>query len=386
MNTNSLIDRARALAPEVRASADETELNRTISNELAASIRDADLFAVLVPKEVGGQGADLVTALEVIEIISHADGSTGWSLMANASGASLVAAHVGDSAAEAIFGASDGRATVAGMLGPGGSCVAVDGGFRGSGSFHFGSGAAHADWIACGVLVIEDGKPRKLPSGAVELRALVVPRDAVKFDTDWNVIGLSGTGSYDYRLAETFVAADYSFVVTSLDYRRGGREFDLGVFGLAALGHAAVALGITGRALEEIATSAPGRKRLGYPDGIGNHPVFLHEFAHIEAMYQGARAYTYDVFRQAQHVIDTGGELSSVQRHRFRHALTYVHRVGEEVVEWCYRWAGTEALRRPHPLGRCLGDIHGATQHLFVDPLTYVDAAPAIVESWQVGD
>jgi alkylation response protein AidB-like acyl-CoA dehydrogenase len=135
--------------------------------------------------------------------------------------------------------------------------------------------------------------------------------------------------------------------------------------------------------LEEIAGIAPDKKRLGYREGVGNHPLFLHDFAHYEAMYQSARAYLYDLFGQAQAILVGGGDLDDEMRHRFRQALTYIHRVGEDVVDWCYRWAGTDALRNPHPLGRCLRDMHAATQHLFVDPLTYVDAAPAIIDGWR---
>lgn len=386
MTAQRLLAHARDLEPTVRDAAEETERTGTLPASLVTLLRDSGLFAVLVPQEVGGEGADLLTAMEAIEIVSRADGSTGWSLMANCTATALTAAHCGDRAVEAIFGASDGRAILAGMLAPGGTSIVVDGGYRMSGEYRFGSGSGHADWLGAGTLVIVNGKPRKLASGAAEVRVVVVPRDAVVFRGNWDVFGLNGTGSFDYAVPEQFVDDDFSYELTRLQPRRGARLFEIGVFGFSSLGHAAVALGITARALAEIARLAPGKKRLGYRDGVGNHPIFLHEFAHHEAMYQAARAYTYDVFGKAQSLLDDGGELSDELRQRFRQALTYVHRVGSEVVEWCYRWAGTDALRNPHPLGRCMRDMHGATQHLFVDPLSYVDAAPSLVASWRGTD
>jgi alkylation response protein AidB-like acyl-CoA dehydrogenase len=383
VSVHPLLERAHDLDPLIRRMADETEAAGTLPPALAATLREAGLFSALVPAEVGGEGADLLTALEAIETVSRADGSTGWAVMANASAGAMVAAHVGDRAAEAIFGSTGGKAVIAGQLSPGGSCIPVDGGYKGGGSYHFGSGSGHADWLTAGMLVLEDGKPRKLPSGLVEVRVAVVPRAAVQFSGNWDVMGLNGTGSFDYEMAEQFVDADYTFLVVDRYPRRGGRLFEVDVFGLAALGHGAVALGIAARAIEEIARIAPAKKRLGYRDGVGQHPLFLHDFAHTEAEHQAARAYLYDVFGRAQAILDAGGELTDEHRARFRQALTYVHHVAERVVEACYRWAGTDAFRVPSVLGRCLRDIHGATQHLFVDPLTYVDAAPAILRSWQ---
>ncbi len=384
MTEHPLVEQANDLDALIRRTADETERTGTLPNSLVTELRDAGMFAAMVPAEAGGGGADLVTAIQVIETLSRADGSTGWAVMANATAGAFVAAHVGDSAVEAIFGASRGRAVVAGMLAPGGSSVAVDGGYRGSGSYHFGSGSGHADWLAAGTLVVQDdGKPRRLPSGLAEVRVLVVPRHAAELTGNWDVLGLAGTGSFDYEVPEQFVGEDFTVEVMLRTPRRGGRHFEVGIHGLSAVGHGAVALGISARALEEIARSAPGKKRLGYREGVGAHPLFLHDFVHHEAMHQAARAYLYEVIRSAQATLDAGGELTDEQRQRFRQALTYVHRVAAEVVANCYRWAGTAALREPHPLGRCLRDINGATQHLFVDPLSYVDAAPALLTSWR---
>jgi alkylation response protein AidB-like acyl-CoA dehydrogenase len=220
-------------------------------------------------------------------------------------------------------------------------------------------------------------------AGRVEVRALVLPRDQVVFTGNWDVAGLAGTGSFDYTVPEQRIDDDFTFEVSCTEPRRGRRLFEVGIFGLASLGHGAVALGIMARALEEIAALVPGKNRIGYGGPIGDHAVFQHEFTHHEAMYQAARAYLFQTFGEAQRILDGEAPLPDELRHRFRQALTYVHRVGPEVVNWCYRWAGTDALRNPHALGRCVRDMNGATQHLFVDPMTYVDAAPALMRAWQ---
>ena len=299
-------------------------------------MRESGLFWILLPAEMGGLGASVTSAMDVFEAVSRADGSSGWTLMANSLATAVVAAYCGDEAIERIFGPGHPTSVVAGMLGPGGECIEVDGGYRGSGHYSFGSGSGHADWLAAGMFVLEDGRPRQLATGQPEVQVCVIPRSAIELVGNWDVMGLVGTGSYDYVVPDQFVEAGFSFERTSLQPRRGGPIFGFGVAGLGCAGHAAVALGITARALEEIAGLAQQKKRPAYPSVVGDHPLFLHGFSHHEAAYQAARAYAHQLFGEAQETVEAGGELSALTRQRFRQCATYVHSVTADVVQWCY--------------------------------------------------
>jgi alkylation response protein AidB-like acyl-CoA dehydrogenase len=74
------LDVARALAPQIRARADEIEAARELPADLVMELANARLFKVALPEAEGGLGADILTALRVIEEVSRADGSTGWCL------------------------------------------------------------------------------------------------------------------------------------------------------------------------------------------------------------------------------------------------------------------------------------------------------------------
>jgi alkylation response protein AidB-like acyl-CoA dehydrogenase len=213
----------------------------------------------------------------------------------------------------------------------------------------------------------------------------IVPRDAARLTGNWDVMGLVGTGSFDYEVPEQFVPAGYTFERTTLVYERGGPLFSFGVPGFASAGHTAVALGITARALEEVAVVAAGKKRPAYLTVVGDHPLFGHGFAEKEAAYQAARAYAHQVFSEAERTVHSGAPLSAATRQRFRQVATYTHYVAADVVGWCYSWAGTDALRHPSALGRCQRDILGATQHVYVDPATMVDAGAEILTAWREG-
>src|SRR5881409_4136968 len=76
----SPLDVARALAPRIRERADEIEAARELPRDLVLEIANAQLFKVALPEAEGGLGADILTALRVIEEVARADGSTGWCL------------------------------------------------------------------------------------------------------------------------------------------------------------------------------------------------------------------------------------------------------------------------------------------------------------------
>lgn len=376
---------ARELADEVAivfdAEADRTEEGRTLSPKAVEATRDAGLFWMAVPTSLGGLGLDVVSLIEVVEALSRADGSAGWTVMANALSTGVASAFCDDDTVETMFGGSE-KAIVAGMLGPGGRAVEVDGGILGSGAYSFGSGAAHASWIGAGMFVIEHDRPRTLPSGLPEVRVCVLPRDRVRMLDNWDVMGLVGTGSFDYEVPEQFIPAGASFERTSIEPRRGGPIFTLGIAGFGAAGHGAVALGIAARALEEISVLAPTKKRPGYPSSVADHPVFRHELARQDAAHQAVRAFLFEVYRDAQATVMAGRQLTTLQRARFRQSVTYLHEVAADVVRFCYQWGGSDALRNPSPLGRCMRDMAGATQHVYVDPMTLVDAAPPVLADW----
>ena len=80
-----MLARADALAPEFRARAAEGETNRTMPADLAAKVKKAGLFRLSLPASLGGWEADPITLFEVIEKLSYADGSAGWTMLIGSS-------------------------------------------------------------------------------------------------------------------------------------------------------------------------------------------------------------------------------------------------------------------------------------------------------------
>ena len=376
------VDRAAKVADLVEREADETERAGTMTRPVIDALVDSNLFWILLPSDLGGGGQGVVPFLEVVEELTRADASSGWSYMANAGSIGLAAGFLQPEATREMFGGPN-KAITAGQLGPIGRGTEAEDGYRFSGNYQFGSGSAHASWIGGGFLVEEAGRIQIGADGTPDARVAFLPRDCATFLGNWDVTGLVGTGSHDYRIDDQAVPREFTYPRTGAAPVRGEPVFALGHVSLGIAGHAAVALGLMKCALGEVARITDGKKRVGYPGPVGDHPLFLQGLAKHDAMYRSARGYVLDVFGDAEAKAATGRPVTSAEHARIRQASTWVHDVASEVVGFCRLWGGTQAFRNPTRLGRVVRDLSVATQHVLVDPVTLVDAGAVIVGTWR---
>ncbi|HEY3669705.1 MAG TPA: acyl-CoA dehydrogenase family protein [Acidimicrobiia bacterium] len=369
---------AQGLADLIGAEAERSEADATLSPVVVEAFHATGLFGLMVPKELGGEEADLPTVLSVYEEVCRADGSAGWTLLANATTSAFAGAYTGPAAVAAMF---DGpRVPVAaGQFSPRGTAVRTDAGdsFSISGRYSFGSGSAHSPWIGGGAFELRDGDFVAAPSGLPVIRAYFVPRDRVEFLDNWDVMGLAGTGSYDYEVPEQAVPEDFTFDLIAAEPRRGGPVYRLGVLGLTAAGHAAFALGVGRRAMEELNRIVQTKHRLG-AQPLRDQQLFRHDYAIHDAALLAARAFVYESFATVQDVLEAGDDPTPVQRQRLRQSTTYATRVATDAVRFAYTAAGTDALR-PGVLQRCFRDLHAATQHLVVDNNTLTETTRVLL-------
>lgn len=192
------LERAREVAKVIEA-------ERTITRRVYEALAEADLFWGLIPEELGGAGLDIVSAFKIIQEITRADGSAGWAFMANAGSMGVAVGFTHPEGSKEMFGGAE-RGITAGMIVPTGKAFRVDGGYRVTGRFQFGSGSAHASWIGVGFVVHDDdGNPIIDEAGMPDARIGWTPRENVEFLGNWDVMGMVGTGSYDYRVTDLFV-------------------------------------------------------------------------------------------------------------------------------------------------------------------------------------
>ncbi|MEV0595505.1 acyl-CoA dehydrogenase family protein [Nonomuraea cavernae] len=365
------LDAVRGIVPLVIERAGQAERDVRVDDEVMERLVAAGTMTLMAPREYGGAEAEPSVLIDVIQELSRADGSTGWAVMASMSGTGTMLALLPEQGARAIAGSPN--PMCAGQAPPAGTARRVPGGFEVRGRFAFASGSSHAGWFLGGYRVLdESGEPVLDAAGRPSTAIGVVPRAGVELLGGWDVMGLVATGSYDYEVVPQFV--DEGFLrVDGMDALRGGPLYTMGLKSLPGVGHAAFALGVAERALEEFAVLAAVKKRP--PSGLLNGNVAVQrDVAQWTARYRAARAFTHDAFTRLYEVARDGGERTPALQADCRVAATHAVYTAAEITREVYLASGSEGLRDGHAIQRCFRDAHAASQHLFTAEHTYVDA------------
>ncbi len=374
----SVLERARALRPVIEAEADRAEVETTTTSAVVDALRESELFWLLVPKEFGGLDTDVCTALAVFESLAYADGSVGWSAMANSTSSCFAAIYTGEGAARSMFTEAE-RGIHAGMLGPVGSARRVDGGFRVSGKYSFGSGCAHASYIGAGTVEVDDdGNQLTAESGLPAMRVVLIPRAEVDFRGNWDVIGLNATGSYDYVVDDVFVPEEFTYSLLEHTQQRGGENYGIGLFAITGAGHAGFGLGVGRRALDEITRLASTRVRMAGFATIGTEQLFQHDLGMHDCALRAARALVFESYADADAQARAHGVVDATTQARVRAVATYATRIATDAARFAFSWAGSAGLR-DGVMQRCLRDLLAGSQHIYVDNNTLTGYATALV-------
>lgn len=366
---DALRARARELATRVADAAAATERERRVAPDLVRELAAAGLFRMLVPRALGGLETDPATALDVLEEIARGDGSAGWVVMIGAT-TGVIGAYLSDEAAREVFATSP-EVVIGGVFHPRGRATVVDGGYRVSGRWPLASGCQHCDWLLGGCILFADGKPKLRDGGVPEPRMMIFPaREAQVIDT-WDVSGLRGTGSHDIAVEDLFVPRARSIWFSTDVPQRGGALYAFPVFGLLALGIAAVALGIARGALDDLLELAGAKVPTGSRKPLAERAATQATVAQIAALLHGARAHVHATVRDAWRVAQDGGAITLEQRARLRLAATQAVRDAARAVDLSYETGGATAIYAGSALQRRFRDVHVVTQHILVAPPTY---------------
>jgi alkylation response protein AidB-like acyl-CoA dehydrogenase len=351
---------ARELRSTIEAAAALGERQGYIPDEVIAAIADAGLWGLRVPRQFGGEEIDGRTYIDVIEEISYADGSTGWVFMAI--GYMGGAVGLGPSAVERIYGGDEGLLT-ASQISSLGKAERVDGGYRvWDGHFHFGSGSRYASWFGGAFALQKDGKPLLKDDGKPETIMCFVPRDRVRLMGNWDVMGLSATGSYDFDIMDQEVMDDWVMGVPGRKHI-GGPSHVLGI----SLGHVAWALGLAQRALDEIQALAI-RKRRFQRDTLIDQTRFQLEFGRHLAALQAARTQVHKVFHDWEEAAKLG-QHGIAHTAQARLTSCWATEVALAAAQFAMFAAGSSGLRNGEAnlIQRAFRDLQTGSTHRHID-------------------
>ena len=366
--THELLLAARALAPRIRALGDEIERDRRLPPPLVRELAQAGIFRMLVPRDLGGFETHPATMIDCLAEIARADGSAGWCAMIGAT-TGVIGAYLPEPVGREVY-ASDPGVVTGGVFHPRGVARAEGTAYRVSGRWPFSSGCQHCDWLLGGVIVHDGDRPRLLPSGAPEMRQMVFPAAEAEIIDTWSVAGLRGSGSHDIAVEDVLVPRERSLALTSDAPRVASPLYAFPLFGLLALGIAAVALGIAERAIEELVALAAGKVATGGRRPIALRSAVQTDVARARAMVRGARALLLDGVDQAWQSAPKGDAIRVEERALVRLAATHATRSCAEAVDLMYEAGGGSSIYESCVLQRLFRDIHVATQHAMVAPPT----------------
>jgi indole-3-acetate monooxygenase len=351
------------LAPRIEQTRAASAAQRRLPDELARSMAEAGLFALLVPHALGGLELDPLTAADVVEAASRIDGSAGWAVMIGAQSAWFTA-FLPPPVAEQVVGRP--RATLAGVLRPGGRAVPVDGGYRVSGRWGFASGCTYADHLYGTCVVERPGRPRAM-------RLVYVPAaEATLLDT-WRSLGLRATGSHDFTLQDVAVADEWTLPMPVLGRApHDGPLYRDGYQNLVFVLQAAQALGVARGALVAFTELAQDTVRWLSGAPLRDRPMVQVTVARAEAKVASARAWLRETVADVWDTVLAGDPPQPQQRIRVRLAITHGISTAVAVADVLQQVAGTVAVPEDHPLQRAFQDLRTAAAH--------VQAAPSIFE------
>ena len=371
-----VVDRARGMRELVRAEAAESERMRTLSPAIVDAMWAGGLMSAFNPAQAGGVEPSFEEMIETWIEMAWQDGSFGWIGIANLPSTFAAASYLPDQGFAEVFTDNDNRITIGGQYFPNGQGAAVEGGYRLTGAWSFGSGTGHSAYVAAGFLPTDDGEMRWISEGIPDMRVAFLPRDEVDFTDGWHVQGLKGTGSYDYNVADVFVPEHRTIALFTREPKRGGSPAGrMGLMPVTAAGHAAFALGVAKSMLDDVEELAASKVRMSDMATLASRPTFQKGLAHHVAAWRAARLLVLDAFSTAEAAVVAGEDFTPRLRADMRVAAVFATDTARQCAEWAHLAAGTSAIREGGRLERAFRDIYTGTQHAFVSEKVAMDVA-----------
>jgi alkylation response protein AidB-like acyl-CoA dehydrogenase len=349
--------------PVLRKYAAQAEADRRLAPEAITAILDAGLMTTWTPKHYGGLEMHPIPAFKMFEALARIDSAAGW-IVATSCGIASFSWYPVDANKEMR---ADQRGFPAGSWFPPGTAEPVEGGYRVSGQWSFGSGCDYANWLTGQALVMENGRPKIGPGGKPE--ALIVffrASEATIIDT-WHTLGMRGTGSNDVRIKQVFIPERRSWKIAPLtvtDPAFNGPLYRLGLWIVGPL-NASVALGIARAALDDLIALAEKKTPSYTQTGLADRSAVQERVARARALIEAGSGYIETAVARAWDFVLKGQKLDIEYGSSLALAGSFSHDAACQAVDLVHSCAGTTGIRQEHRFQQYFRDVHTVSQHAF---------------------
>lgn len=366
--TQTVLDGIRDLLPTFRERADETERLRQVPEASVKELEETGFFRMLQPRRFDGLESDPIDFYTAVSMIASACGATGWI-------SSVLGVHpwqvaiFHDTAQQAVWG-EDTSTRLSSSYAPTGKAAVVDGGYMLQGRWSFSSGSAHAAWVLLGGLVFnEEGQ-------VVDFKTFMVPRDKYEIVDVWNVVGLSGTGSNDIVVEETFIAEEFTLSMSDTGRCKGpGQEqnpselYRLPFHSLFTTTITAPIVGMARGAYTEHVEMQQARVRAAYAgEKASSDPFAAVRIARASSAIDGAWALCMANIREEQALVAKGERIPISLRLRVRRDQVLGTQRAIDAIDELFEASGGRALANGTYLQRAWRDAHAGRVHAANDP------------------
>ncbi len=373
MTADEIFGAARALGPSIEAAADDIDAQRRLPDSIVEGLRGAGVFRIAFPAAWGGPEMPILDQARLVEGLAYHDASTAWIAMI-CSDSGHYAGRLDEATARDLYPSMD--LLTAGQLQPGGQATAVEGGYRVTGRWQFGSGCLHADRIVGGCMLMVDGAPVFAANGLPEMFVAWLPRDEVTIHDTWFTTGLAGSGSNDYSVTDAFVPESHTFDVMV----PGARPEPLYQYhGFFFANLAAVPLGCSRRMIDDL--RALMETKVLIPSMMAMRDEQRAQLVLAESAAKRAAAVAYqDATLESVWQTVTGGEPPTFeQRAAVLMMAVLAAQTAHEIAEAIVEVVGAQAIYRTSPFERRRRDIATTAAHVLSQRKTYTMAAQLLM-------
>ncbi|MFE0268771.1 acyl-CoA dehydrogenase family protein [Nocardiopsis alba] len=352
-----LAEAVHTVADRARSVASEAETEGGLPSSLVDHMREAGLFSLALPRELGGLGARPAAMVDVVAALSAADPSIGWTTLVGQTSAFL--AWAAPEIAERVTERTP-FPIMAGSMAPTGRGTPIpDGDGRLlSGRWPYNSGCRHADWYVLSFLdhpAEGDGRPRVLMA--------VLPSSEARLVDTWDVMGLRGTGSDDLIVEGVRVDDAWTFdpFAAPSAYEGPLRGWTFYSFLMAMM--AGFPLGVGERALAEFTARARDRSRLGTRHRLIEDPLIQADLLRHRTGMRAARLLVDEALATVAEKAAAEGA-APPERAALVAAVQHAMRSATDTVDWAFRSVGGSAVYTAHPLQGLWRDLVAGGQHI----------------------
>jgi len=376
IDAQPVVRAAAALQPVIRSYRDEIEREQRLPRGLFGELRAAGFYRLVIPHALGGLQVDPLTYLRVVELLAEGAGSVGWNLANNGIG-QLVTLGLPDQGVDEVYAQGADTVIAGTAVQGGGQGVPVEGGYRVSGRWQFGSGCQESSWMLGSFQILDGGQPRRRPDGGMLYMRAVFPRaEAEIVAGSWDVAGLRGTGSFDWTVDDVLLPERRTMIHAGAPLDNQWNRWPGVTYALPAqcwVGphHSAVITGIARAGIDALIELAREKTPRGRTGMLCENPQVQDAVARADAILNAGRAYRSAMITELWNRVAAGEETTLEQRARCRLAAVYAADSARQAMDLVYRHGGSTSFKRDSRLAECWRDLHVVGQTVTIAPEWY---------------